>query len=74
MSDSDIKVVISQKGTIPVYTVTKTGSGEVFTDETLEGNGSAETPLKVATSVIEEIHDAGKVIDVTVKRRVCRTR
>lgn len=67
MSDSDIKVVISQKGTIPVYTVTKNGDGgEIFTDETLAGKGNAENPLKISDSVIQEIHNAGRVIDVTV--------
>ena len=66
MNDDDIKIVIKQKGTIPVYTKTAVGSGKVIHDETLEGAGNASSPLKIADSIIEEIHNAGKVDDVKV--------
>lgn len=55
MNNEDVKIVIKQKGTIPVYTSTKVGTGEIFHDNTLEGKGTSVDPLKVSESIISKI-------------------
>lgn len=66
MADEDVKIVIKQKGTIPVYTKTKVGVAEVHHDETLKGSGTISAPLGISDEVMEEIENAGKVDDVRV--------
>ena len=66
MADEDVKIVIKQKGTIPVYTKTKVGVAEVHHDETLKGSGTINAPLGISDEVMEEIENAGKVDDVRV--------
>lgn len=66
MADEDIKIVIKQKGTIPVYTTTKMAGSDIITDETLSGKGTSSLPLKISEEIIQEIHNAGKVDDVKV--------
>lgn len=64
--DDEVKIIIKQKGTIPVYTSTRYGTGEVIHDETLEGKGTSNSPLKISDEILQEIEDAGKVDDVYV--------
>ena len=52
MADEDVKIVIKQKGTIPVYTKTKVGAAEVYHDKSLEGKGTVAAPLKVSEKII----------------------
>lgn len=66
MADEDVKIVIKQKGTIPVYTKTKVGVAEVHHDETLKGSGTINAPLGISDEVMEEIENAGKIDDVRV--------
>ena len=66
MADEDVKIVIKQKGTIPVYTKTKVGVAEVYHDESLKGKGTGADPLGVSDEIMEEIENAGKVDDVRV--------
>ena len=66
MADEDVKIVIKQKGTIPVYTKTKVGVNEVHHDETLKGSGTTSAPLGISDEVMEEIENTGKVDDVRV--------
>lgn len=66
MADEDVKIVIKQKGTIPVYTKTKVGVAEVYHDESLKGKGTGADPLGVSDEIMEEIKNAGKVDDVRV--------
>lgn len=55
MSD-DIKIVISQKGTIPVYTSTKVGGDSIVQhDETLSGAGTLTDPLKISQEILDLI-------------------
>ena len=59
MSD-DIKVVISQKGTIPVYTSTRVGGmPDIEHDDTLQGNGTSALPLGLSADILEEIKRGG---------------
>lgn len=60
MSD-DIKIVISQKGTIPVYTSTKVGGDSIVQhDNTLAGSGTLTDPLKISQEILDLIgHGAG---------------
>lgn len=51
----DIKVVISQKGTIPVYTQTQTGSSIIAHDDTLTGSGTISSPLGVSDDITGKI-------------------
>ncbi len=55
MAGEDVKIVIKQKGTIPVYTKTKVGVAEVHHDESLEGKGTVIDPLKVSETIIVNI-------------------
>lgn len=55
MADEDVKIIIKQKGTIPVYTKTKVGVAEVHHDESLEGKGTVIDPLKVSENIIVDI-------------------
>ena len=55
MADEDVKIIIKQKGTIPVYTKTKVGTGEIYHDESLEGKGTVADPLKVSEEIIVDI-------------------
>lgn len=55
MADEDVKIVIKQKGTIPVYTKTKVGAAEVYHDKSLEGKGTVGDPLKVSEKIIVDI-------------------
>lgn len=64
MADEDVKIIIKQKGTIPVYTKTKVGKDEVYHDETLKGSGTTSAPLGISDEVMEEIENAGKIDDV----------
>lgn len=55
MSD-DIKIVISQKGTIPVYTSTKVGGDSIVQhDETMTGTGTLTDPLGLSQEIIDKI-------------------
>ena len=54
MSD-DIKVVISQKGTIPVYTQTQIGSTTIVHDDTLTGSGTSSSPLGVSRDITAKL-------------------
>lgn len=59
MSD-DIKVVISQKGTIPVYTSTQVGGvSNLDHDDTLKGNGTSAAPLGISALILEKIKRGG---------------
>lgn len=59
MSD-DIKVVISQKGTIPVYTSTQVGGvSNLDHDDTLKGNGTSAAPLGLSALILEKIKRGG---------------
>lgn len=65
MADEDVKITISQKGTIPVYTRTKMGGQTVVQhDNTLKGSGTTVTPLGISDEVMQMIQEAGKVDDV----------
>ena len=57
MADEDVKIVIKQQGTIPVYTKTKVSVDEVHHDESLEGKGTVAAPLKVSEKIIVDIAD-----------------
>lgn len=57
MSD-DVKVIITQKGTIPVYTSTQVG-GVVQHDETLQGTGSSAQPLGLSQEILSQIRRGG---------------
>lgn len=60
MSD-EIKVIVSQKGTIPVYTSTRVGGGEanVQHDSTLKGTGSSSDLLGISTEILNKIDRGG---------------
>ena len=59
MSD-DIKIVISQKGTIPVYTSTRVGGeGSIYHDDTLSGAGSGTSPLGISQKILDKISRGG---------------
>ena len=57
----EVKIVISQKGTIPVYTSTRVGGGEasVHHDSTLQGSGSTGAPLGISQTTIDQINRGG---------------
>lgn len=56
MNEEDVKVVISQKGTVPVYTRTKIGVVTVIQhDDTLTGQGSASSPLGLSQEILDKI-------------------
>ena len=58
MSD-DIKIVISQKGTIPVYTSTKVGGDLIVQhDETMTGAGTLTAPLGLSQQIIDKINQS----------------
>ena len=59
MSD-DIKVIITQKGTIPVYTSTRVGGEtDIIHDATLTGNGSSSSPLGLSQDILDQIRRGG---------------
>lgn len=57
----EVKIIVSQKGTIPVYTSTKVGGGEsaVLHDDTLQGSGSSTQPLGIAQNILNKINRGG---------------
>lgn len=57
----ELKVIITQKGTIPVYTSTRVGGGEsaVQHDNTLKGTGSSAQPLGISQNILDQINRGG---------------
>ena len=56
----NIKIVVSQKGTIPVYTSTRVGGeSEVYHDDSLSGKGTHESPIGLSQEILDKISHGG---------------
>lgn len=65
MADEDVKITISQKGTIPVYTRTKMGGQTIIQhDTTLKGSGTTVTPLGLSDEILEKIEALNKFLSI----------